>query len=139
MKPTITAQAERVVLEAPDDAPRLNVEAETELLQSELVDIVARREVLMARARGASKKAEWELVTDLQKQVEALPTLENFLARIEALKNPAVQTAKRNKDKAQESRIIRMCRQITETAKQYLDPLKVNEFTTEIEEEKKAQ
>ena len=54
--PLIPGHAERVVLEAPDDAPRLNVEAETELLQSELVDIVARREVLMARAGERARK-----------------------------------------------------------------------------------
>lgn len=137
--PLIPGHVERLVLEAPDDSARMNVEAETELLQSELVDIVARREVLMARARGASKKANWELVTDLKKQVDTLPTLDMFLVRIEALKTPAVQSAKRNKDKSQESRIARMCKQITEMATLHLDPVKVKEFHTEIEEEKKSQ
>ncbi|MFO1007986.1 MAG: hypothetical protein U0929_18655 [Planctomycetaceae bacterium] len=136
--PLIPGYIEQAVLEAPDDAPRLNVEAETELLQSELVDIVARREVMMARARGASKNGDWELVSELQKKVAELPTLEQFQARIEALRNPAVQAAKRNKDKAQESRIVRMCKQIGETATQHLDPLKVKEFMDEIDEEKKA-
>ena len=137
--PLIPGDIELAVLEAPDDAPRLNVEAETELLQSELVDIVARREVMMARARGASKNGDWEQVSELQKKVAELPTLEQFQTRIEALRNPAVQAAKRNKDKAQESRIIRMCKQIAETATQHLDPLKVKEFMNEIDEEKKAQ
>ena len=137
--PLIPGHAARVVLDAPDDAPRMNVEAETELLQSELIDIVARREVLMARARGASKKSDWELVTELSKQVDTLPTLEQFQVRIEALKNPAIQTAKQNKDKAQESRIARMCKQITEMATQHLDPIKVKEFQVEMEEDKKSQ
>ncbi len=137
--PLIPGEIERLVLEAPDDSARLNVEAETELLQSELVDIVARREVLMARARGASKKANWDMVTDLEKQVDTLPTLDMFATRIEALKTPAVQSAKRNKDKAQESRIIRMCKQISDMAILHLDPIKVKEFHTEIEEEKKSQ
>lgn len=137
--PLIPGYVEQAVLDAPDDAPRLNVEAETELLQSELVDIVARREVMMARARGASKNGDWEQVSELQKKIAELPTLEQFQARIEALRNPAVQAAKRNKDKAQESRIVRMCKQIGETATQYLDPLKIKEFMNEIDEEKKAQ
>ncbi len=137
--PLIPGYEEKVVLDAPDDAPRLNVEAETELLQSELVDIVARREVMMARARSASQGGQWELVSEMQTKIAELPTLEQFLARIEALQNPAVQSAKRNKDRAQESRIVRMCRQITETAKQHLDPLKVKEFLTEMDEAKKAQ
>ena len=93
----------------------------------------------MARARGASKKSNWEAVTDLQKQVDALPTLDQFVVRIEALKNPSVQTAKKNKDKAQESRIVRMCKQISEMATLHLDPLKIKEFNTEMEENKKAQ
>ncbi len=137
--PLIPGYVERLVLEAPDDAPRLNVEAETELLQSELVDLVARREVLMARARGASKKANWVLVTDLEQQVDSLPTLEQFLLRIEALKNPAVQTARRNKDKSQESRILGMCKQISEIATEHLNPQKVKDFHTEVSEEKKSQ
>ena len=136
--PLIPGHARQLVLEAPDDAPRLNVEAETELLQSELIDVVARREVLMARARAASSKDNWELVTDMEKQVEALPTLEQFQVRIEALKNPAVQTAKRNKDRAQESRIVRMCKQISEMALLHLDPLKVKEFKVEMAELKKT-
>ena len=137
--PLIPGAVARVVLEAPDDAPRLNVEAETDLLQSELIDIVAKREVLMARSRGASKKANWELVTEMEKQIDVLPTLDQFVVRIEALKNPAVQTAKKNKDKAQESRIVRMCKQISEMATLHLDPLKIKEFKTEMEENKKAQ
>lgn len=136
--PVYPGHAAHLVLEAPDDSPRLTVEAETELLESELVDLVARRAVIMARARGAAKKADWDSVSELEKQVDALPTLEQFLARIEALKIPAVQTAKQNKDRAQESRIVRMCKKITETATQHLDPLKVKEFHLEIAEEKKA-
>ena len=136
--PIYPGQVPQLVLEAPDDAPRLNVEAETELLESELVDLVARREVIMARARGACKKANWELVTDMEKQVDALPKLEQFLARIDALKNPAVLVAQKNKDRAQESRIIRMCKAITDLATQHLDPLKVKEFHVEMDDEKKA-
>lgn len=137
--PLIPGYVEQAVLDAPDDAPRLNVEAETELLQSELIDIVARREVMMARARAASLNGDWELVSEMQKKIAELPTLEQFQARIEALRNPAVQAAKRSKDRAQESRIVRMCKQITETATQHLDPQKVKEFMTEIDEQKKSQ
>ena len=136
--PIYPGQVSQLVLEAPDDAPRLNVEAETELLESELVDLVARREVIMARARGACKKANWELVTDLEKQVDALPTLKQFLARIEALQNQAVIAAKKNKDRAQESRIMRMCKAITDLATQHLDPEKVKEFHIEMKDEKKT-
>lgn len=136
--PVYPGHVARLVLEAPDDSPRLTVEAETELLESELVDLVARRAVIMARARGAAKKADWDSVAALEKQVDALPNLEQFLARIEALKNPAVQVAKQNKDRAQESRIVRMCKTITDTAILHLDPLKVKEFHMEIAEEKKA-
>lgn len=137
--PLIPGHERQIVLSAPDDAPRLNVEAETELLQSELVDIVAKREVLMARARGAAKKANWEQVAELTKEVTALTTLEQFQARIETIKLPALQVAKKNKDKGQESRINRMCKEIAGMATIHLDPTKVKEFLVEIEEEKKTQ
>jgi len=137
--PLIPGYESRVVLSAPDDAPRMNVEAETDLLQSELIDIVAKREVLMARARGAAKKANWEQVTEITKEITALQTLEQFQARIEALKLPAIQAARQSKDKGQESRINLMCKQIATLATTHLDPLKVKEFLAEMEEEKKAQ
>jgi hypothetical protein len=117
----------------------MNVEAETDLLQSELIDIVAKREVLMARARGAAKKANWEQVTEITKEVTSLQTLEQFTARIEALKLPAIQAARQSKDKGQESRINLMCKQIATLATTHLDPLKVKEFLTEMDEEKKTQ
>lgn len=137
--PLVPGHEPQAVLSAPDDAPRMNVEAETELLQSELVDIVAKREVLMARARGAAKKANWEQVTELTKEVNGLPSLEQFLARVEALKLPAIQAARRSKDKGQEARINQMCKQIASLATIHMDPLKVKEFLTEMEEEKKNQ
>lgn len=137
--PLIPGHEKEAVLSAPDDAPRLNVEAETELLQSELVDIVAKREVLMARTRAAAKKANWEQVTELSKEISGLPNLAQFEARIEALQLPAIQVAKRNKDKGQESRINRMCKQITDLATTHLDPTKIKEFLVEMEEEKKSQ
>lgn len=137
--PVVPGHEPRVVLSAPDDAPRMNVEAETDLLQSELVDLVAKREVLMARARGAAKKANWDLVTELTQEVNSLQTLEQFLARIESLKLPAIQAARLSRDKGQESRITMMCKQIATLATTHLDPLKVKEFLAEMEEEKKTQ
>jgi hypothetical protein len=93
----------------------------------------------MARARGAAKKANWDLVTELTQEVNSLQTLEQFLARIESLKLPAIQAARLSRDKGQESRITMMCKQIATLATTHLDPLKVKEFLAEMEEEKKTQ
>ena len=50
-----------------------------------------------------------------------------------------MQTARKNKDKGQEARILRMCKQIVEMATLHLDPQKVKDFKVEIEEDKKSQ
>lgn len=137
--PIIPGHAPTLQLDVPDDTPRMNVEAETELLQSELVDTVARRHVMMARARAAAQKGNFEQVTEFQKQISELPTLEQFQKRIENLRLPGVQAARSKKDKAQESRITKLCDKIDKQAQEHLDPTTLMEFETEMSELKKAQ
>ncbi len=136
--PIIPGYASEMRLDVPDDSTRLNVEAETELLQSELVDIVARRHVMMARARGAGEKGNFEQVTEFQKQIAELPTLALFEERIEKLRLPGIQAARDRRDKAQESRITKLCNKIKEQAIEHLSPEMLSEFDTEMAELKKT-
>ena len=136
--PVIPGHAATLRLDVPDDAPRMNVEAETELLQSELVDVVARRHVMMTRARAAAQKGDFDQVATFQKSIAELPTLEKFQQRIENLRLPGVQAARNKKDKAQEGRITKLCDKITKQAVQHLDPVVLKEFETEMTELKKT-
>lgn len=130
--PLVTGIDRSLELEVPDDRARLNVEGEVSLLQQELIDLVATREVIMARARGAATKMDWQKFDEFMKELEALPTQQSFITRIDTLQLQAVYRAQQLKDKVQESRVKKLCFDISESAKKYLDPARVIDFRQEM-------
>ena len=125
-------------VEVPNDRARLNVEGEVALLQSELIDIVATREVLMARTRGAAKTKNWDNVGKFLSQLQDLPTLDEFNSRIDSLQVRAVQSAKIARDRVAEIRVKRLCTGIATAAKKHLDPFRIAEFRREMDEERRS-
>jgi len=119
-------------VEVPNDAARLRVEGEVSLLQSQLIDIVATREVLMARSRAAAKKGEWEKVDTFMKQLEELPTYENYLSQVETLQVQAVYQAQLARDRVAEKRIKDLCTKILESSEKHLDARRIEEFKREM-------
>ncbi len=119
-------------LNTPNDAARLNVEGALSLIEGELIDNMARRGVLMARARKAAEADKWTEVDDYVKQFNALPDLAQIEQRITAIETPAVQSARQFKDRVGESRIKRLCRVVRETAAKHLDPDAAKEFRDEM-------
>lgn len=130
--PFIPGNSPRLEVEVPDDRARLTVEGEVSLLQGELIDIIATREVLMARARAAADKEQWEQVDRFLEELEKVPTQEQFLDRIETLEVQAVYAARQAKDRAAERRIQQLCSGIRNSAEQHLDPFRVRDFRNDI-------
>lgn len=130
--PFIPGTYPRLEVEVPDDRARLSVEGEVSLLQGELIDIVATREVMMARARAAAKKQDWTSVDKFTQQVTELPDLKEFQGRVETLQLQAVYKAQLAKDRAAESRIKKLCTQVLESAETHLNPARIAEFRGEI-------
>jgi hypothetical protein len=130
--PFIPGNAPRLEVEVPDDRARLNVEGEVSLLQGELIDIIATREVLMARARSAADKEEWEQVDRFLEELAKLPTQEQFLDRIETLEVQAVFAARQAKDRVAERRIQQLCSGIRKSAEQHLDPFRIRDFRQDM-------
>lgn len=135
--PFIPGYVPRLEVEVPDDRARLNVEGEVALLQSELIDIVATREVLMARAKGAAKAKNWDAVSTFLKQLQDLPTLEQFRSRIDSLQVVAVQAAILKRDRVAEMRVKKLCGDIHESAQKHLDPFRIAEFRREMDEQRR--
>lgn len=135
--PFIPGYSPRLEVEVPDDRPRLYVEGEVSLLQSELIDIVATREVLMARARAAAKSKRWEDVNKFLSQLQDLPTLDEFTGRIDSLKVRAVVAAKAKRDRVAEIRVERLCSNISDSAARILDPVRIAEFRREMDEKRR--
>jgi hypothetical protein len=136
--PFIPGMAETVTLAIPDDAARLSVEGALSVLEGELIDAVARRAVLMARARRAAKARKWEDVDKFVEQLQTVPDYEKFRERVMAVQLPAVQAAKDQNDRVAESRIKKMCADVQQSAAGHLDADKLREFRIEMAELKQA-
>lgn len=132
--PMIPGLSPREQLEAPDDRARLNVEGETQLLQGDLIDIVATREVLMARARQAAEKQNWTELDRFLAELAALPTLEQYQLEIDTLQVQAVYEARQLRDRVMEARINKLCAGVREAAGKHLDPFRLAEFRREMQE-----
>lgn len=123
-----------IELSVPDDTARLNVEGALSLLEGELIDIVARQAVLMARARVAAKEQKWSEMDQHIAQLDELPDLQDVRQQIAAIQLPAVQRARLLNNRVAEARIKRMCSDLEAVAAQHLDIQKVRDFKTEMAE-----
>ncbi|MCA9079809.1 MAG: hypothetical protein KDA58_04590 [Planctomycetaceae bacterium] len=130
--PFIPGTSPLMEVEVPNDRARLGVEGEVSLLQGELIDIIATREVLMARGRAAAKKQDWDAVDKFTEEISDLPTLEQFKGRIEALQLQAVYKAREERDRAAESRIKKLCGGLIESTETHLNPGRIAEYRGEI-------
>ncbi|MFV0442182.1 MAG: hypothetical protein ACK5Q5_01280 [Planctomycetaceae bacterium] len=136
--PFIPGDLPQVELEVPDDGPRLSVEGEVALLEAELIEVVARREVTIARALGYARGNKWEQADKLVNEVKNLPTREVLKERLERIRLPAVAASRQTKNRVAETRINKLCQQLTETIDQHLPPDRISNFQTEIRELKEA-
>lgn len=132
--PFIPGLEPELELSTPDDTARLNVEGALAVLEGDLIDIVARRAVLMARARIAAKQQKWAEADEYIRQLEELPDLERVQQQIAAIRLPAVQTARILNNRVAEARIKRMCGELETVAAEHLDLQKLKDFQTEIAE-----
>jgi hypothetical protein len=115
------------VLELPDDELRLRVEGDMAILQAGMIDIVSRRAVLMARARRDARFGLWPSVDASLKAIAELPTAATIAADLARIEGPALEQAKRDRDRVTQSRIKRLCSETRDTLNRFLsdDPVKL--------------
>ena len=65
-----------------DESKRLEAEAKLSLLREELIDLVARRNILITRAKAALKAGEYEKADGFVTELEGLPGLSIFNQRL---------------------------------------------------------
>jgi hypothetical protein len=121
-------------IDLPDDAIRLQAEGQLQLIQNELVDLVALRSIVMASARAAAKKNDWTTARDKVAAARKLNNPQQFLERIAGVRVPAIAAALEKKDRTTEQRVIRMCEETAELVKHYLDEERVKLLQEEIDE-----
>ena len=132
--PFVPGSVAEARLEVPDDAARLMAEADVQMLQGELIDAVAVRNTQFATIRAAGKKNDWKQVRVKLVDLSKLPDPKSFLDRLAAIRVPAINAAKARKDRAAEARINRLCDDMAELIKQYLNEDKLKQFREEMAE-----
>jgi len=133
--PFIPGNQKYVEVEVPDDTPRLNVEGQVELLEAELIETVARREVLIARARNMSKEDDkWEEVDKLVKELKELPDIKSFNKRLYDLKQTGLAQALDNNDRVAGVRINRLAAGLQEHIDKHMIVTKLADFFKEMQE-----
>ncbi len=132
--PVIPGEEDHRDVMLPDDRLRLQVEGQLQLVESDLVSFVATRTALMAITRAAAKKAEWENVDTRLKQLNALPTPQSFLDRVNAIRVLAIAKARTQKDRTSEQRIARMADETGELVNRYLSDDRLTVLKEEVAE-----
>jgi len=80
--PLVPGLAQEVTITLADDRPRLAIESALSSIQDNLVDLVARREVLVNRIKAATKENNTAAADKLKDQLRKLPTVEQPLAEL---------------------------------------------------------
>lgn len=78
----------------PDDSVRLGVEGEIQLLSDELIDAIAQREVLIARAKKQAEAGAADAVTALLEQYGEIAGKDYFLEKVKSIQTNAEKEAK---------------------------------------------
>ncbi len=132
--PLVTGLERHVTLEVPDDTPRLEVEGNLAIIQGELIDLVSRRSVMLARALALARSENWDESDALMQAVDALSSDSTFKSKIIAVQVPGVEKAQANRDTSAEKRINKMAKDLEELVDRYLVPTPVRDVKAEIKE-----
>lgn len=91
----------------PDDSVRLGVEGEIQLLSDELIDAIAKREVLIVRAEQQADAGEVDLVNSLLEQYAEISGKDYFIEQVKAIQ---INAEKESKSKRVGSkRLVGLC------------------------------
>lgn len=111
--PFIPGTQPSLVAELPDDSFRLHLESRLELLRAELIDSVARRSLVIARAKNAAKAADWAQFDEAMKEFDRQPNAKQFHATLDSIKVSAARKVDK-KDKNFDKRVARLTKDTTE-------------------------
>ena len=124
----------REVLDVPDDSRRLQAEADLSVLQSQLIDTVAQRAILIAQARkqmlGGSLPAARGFVKTLDQKLKAA----DFQERLRQIELPAIAACRKEKDRRSEQRIRQLCADTRSQIERFLSEEAVKQLKEELQE-----
>ena len=137
--PFIPGVTQSTTAELPDDSMRLQIESQLELLRSELIDSVARRALMNARAKGAAKTGDWTRFTETLADLERQPKANYFQTLLDAVKAAMMKKAQAKKDKNLEKKIDKLCGDSAQLIARHLSDEKIKEQREELLELKRSE
>lgn len=132
--PFVPGVERRASLLLPDDALRLGVERELELLKGRLIESVALRSTITTRALAMARSGDAEGARQELTKADRLPKVAEFESQLTAIRVPATETAQRTKDRLSEGRIKRQSDQVLDLIRQYMAEEKIRLVREEIEQ-----
>ena len=137
--PFIPGVTQSTTAELPDDSMRLQIESQLELLRSELIDSVARRALMNARAKGAAKAGDWTRFTETLADLDRQPKSNYFQTLLDAVKAAMMKKAQAKKDKNLEKKIDKLCGDSAQLIARHLSDEKIKEQREELLELKRSE
>ncbi|HEV7999467.1 MAG TPA: hypothetical protein VGP63_06285 [Planctomycetaceae bacterium] len=131
-RPFVPGLEADVTLEVADDRVRLGTEQEIDILESQLIETVAKRGALLARTRGALSRSDIAGAQQLLAEVERMPPSDEYLKQLNKIRVLALEAAQKRGDRVAERRIEDLCTKTLERITQYLPEDRVSVFKEEI-------
>ena len=132
--PIVPGSESYMMVECPDDTIRLDVEGQMILLQSRLIDTIAKRFVVMAMIKNRSKTNDWKKVDESLKDLDSLVSFDDLKVMVTDIQSPAIEKAKSRGDTISAGRIQKLGQQVLKVAEHHLNAEKLKEFKEEIRE-----
>ena len=121
-----------VVVPLVDDSISIALAERLDAIRADLTDTFASRVVLMARIRSAGKEKQWALVDEALEQIKTLPTIDDYLGRLNAARVEATIAA--GDDRRQAARARLEAERLARTVRESLDEKPVVDLKTEMDE-----
>jgi len=131
--PLIPGLEPHLDLELPDDTIRLTAEAQLTVVQSDLMDAVGRRAVLMARIKRLAKEDDWTGVAKVRAELALVPKASDLTARIDSIRIAGLQAAKTRGDSGTAAQVRQACEEAVEITKKFLSDDKLKTLDEELE------
>jgi hypothetical protein len=136
--PIIPGVEETMSAKCPDDTERLEVEGQMAMVETDLIDTIAKRAVTLSLIKARAKKEEWPRVDQGFAELAALSKYADFERRVNELQYAAIKKTQAKKNVVAEDRIKKLGSKVLEIAKFHLDEEKIDELKSEMDELKNA-
>jgi hypothetical protein len=125
--PLLAGEKQRIDIPLPDDDARLAAEASLAAVREDLVDVVARQNILISRARQKIEKKDYTTAEELLRSLNDLPSRQQFKFTLDTAKRSL-----RSDDPQMQRRIDRLFDATDSLLTQFLDMGPINKINDEL-------